>query len=258
MGTAKGMVRAAEKTLGMSGRPNVITRAYASRHGEDFLRAAWCQMGVTYWARKSDNAGAVLPKGDRAYTVWAAEDFKKIDRWFSGTTDNVDAARLGDVVWFDWNGANGTGPVDHVGIVVRALGGGRVETIEANTGDAVKRRVRASNVIACIGRPAYSGSSSGEPSTGMEGDDPLIGLKIGDEGQAVKALQELCRAAGFAKNIDKSGGSDGKYGDGTAEDLRLVRKSVGSKAGPEYGNQVDGWAYAQLHIAVARKQGGTP
>jgi hypothetical protein len=155
MGTADGMLARARKSIGLVGRPNYITRDYAGRHGEVYLDAPWCDMGVTYWARGSSNEGAVLPAGDRAYTVWHAQDFHRIARWYVGTAENLNDARPGDVVFFDWGGTNGIGAIDHVGIVEKALGGGRVQTIEANTGDACKRRVRSADVIAGFGRPAY-------------------------------------------------------------------------------------------------------
>ena len=110
----------------------------------------------------------------------------------------------------------------------------------------------------CPGDQLYAWVHAGMPTTGgtpatTEGDDPLIGLKKGDTGQPVKALQELIRYAGQG---DALGKTDGDYGPRTAEALRLVRKSVGSKAEEGYGDEVDGWAYAQLMAAVARKQGG--
>lgn len=155
MGTAAGMLAEARKSLGLSGRPNYITRAYSGRHGSAFLRAAWCDMAVTYWARESGNTAAVLPGGDRAYTVWHAQDFQKQGRWYSGTTANVNRAKPGDIVFFDWGYSDSIGAIDHVGIVERVLGGGRVQTIEGNTGDACKRRVRSASVIAGYGRPAW-------------------------------------------------------------------------------------------------------
>lgn len=257
MGSAAGMISAAEKDIGLSGRPNRITRDYASRNGNYFLDASWCDMGVTYWARKSGNAAAVLPAGDRAYTVWHAQDFQKLGRWYSGTSANVDKAKPGDIVFFDWGGSNSIGNIDHVGVVVKALGGGAIETIEANTGDAVKRRVRYAADIAGYGRPDYSGAASASAE-----EDPLLGLKKGDKGERVKALQEMIRAAGQGAVLDKHGGTDGDYGDGTAEALRLVRVSVGSTAAKEKrdatarGERVDAWAFQQLHTAVARNQGG--
>lgn len=163
MGTAKDLLNAARADIGLSGRPNKITRDYASRHGNAFLTAPWCNMAVTYWARKSGTAKAVLPGGDRAYTVWHAQDFQKIGRWYSGTVENVNRAKPGDIVFFDWGGTNSIGAIDHVGIVEKVLGGGRVQTIEGNTGDAVRRRVRSAGEIAGYGRPDFAGT--GKPSS---------------------------------------------------------------------------------------------
>lgn len=188
MGTASQMIRAAEKSLGMSGRPNTITREYASRHGNGFLRAAWCDMAVTKWARDSGNADAVLPSGDRAYTVWHAQDFQKIRRWRPGTWNETNAAQPGDIVFFDWGGTDSIGYIDHVGVVVKSLGNGRVETIEGNTGDACKRRVRSYADIAGFGRPAYSGGSSSWTEK-MVQDLPMI--KRGDQGEHVQSVQGL-------------------------------------------------------------------
>ncbi|MCP9947293.1 hypothetical protein LUX33_01630 [Actinomadura madurae] len=56
-------------------------------------------------------------------------------------------------MFFDWGATNNIGAIDHVGVVEKVLGGGRLQTIEANTGDAVKRRVRDAGVIAGYGRP---------------------------------------------------------------------------------------------------------
>lgn len=154
--TAAAFLRAARADIGLAGRPNRITRDYASRHGSEFLRAAWCDMGVTYWARKSGTEAAVLPGGDRAYTVWHAQDFQRIGRWYSGTAANLNKSQPGDVVFFDWGGSNNIGAIDHVGVIEKPLGGGRVQTIEANTGDACRRRVRSASTIAGYGRPAYS------------------------------------------------------------------------------------------------------
>jgi hypothetical protein len=206
MGSAKGMLAAARKSLGMSGRPNAITRDYAGRHGNEFLKASWCDMAVTYWARRSDNAEAVLPKGDRAYTVWHAQDFQKADRWYSGTTANVNRAKPGDVVFFDWGNSNKIGAIDHVGVVEKALGGGRVQTIEGNTGDACKRRVRSSSVIAGFGRPAYGNSSNWTED--MVKKLPL--LRKGDEGEHVQTLRALLMARSHPEIREVDGPFDTK------------------------------------------------
>jgi hypothetical protein len=187
--TAAKMVAEALGSLGMSGRPNTITLEYASRHGDEFLRASWCDMAITYWARHSGNAGAVLPGGDRAYTVWHAQDFQKAGRWHSGTTASVDQAKPGDIVFFDWGATNSVGAIDHVGVVEKVLGGGRLQTIEGNTSDSVRRRVRDSSVIAGYGRPAYGGGNWTEDMV-----KKLPELNKGDSGEHVETLQGLLLA----------------------------------------------------------------
>ncbi|TDD37908.1 CHAP domain-containing protein [Actinomadura sp. KC06] len=187
--SAAGMITEARRSIGMSGRPNKITKEYAERHGEEFLRAAWCDMAITYWARHSGNAAAVLPGGDRAYTVWHAQDFQKAGRWHSGTTASVNQAKPGDIVFFDWGATNNIGAIDHVGLVEVVLGGGRLQTIEANTGDACKRRIRSASVIAGYGRPAYGGSN-----WTVEMVKKLPMLSKGDSGEHVQSLQGLLMA----------------------------------------------------------------
>ncbi|WP_240506940.1 CHAP domain-containing protein [Thermoactinospora rubra] len=156
MGTAADMLAAARADLGMSGRPNPITREYASRHGEEFLDAPWCDMSITHWAHESDNVDAVLPAGDRAYTVWHAQDGQRLGLWHAGTAENIRRyARPGAIVFFDWDGTNTIGAIDHVGLIERNLGDGRVVTIEGNTADTCARRVRGPSVIAGFWNPDY-------------------------------------------------------------------------------------------------------
>jgi hypothetical protein len=153
--TAAAVLNEANKHVGIKGRPNKFTRDYASRHGNEFLRASWCDMFVTYVARVSGGTAA-LPRGDRAYTVWHANDFAGINRWKSGTTANIKKyASPGDVIFFDWNGSDSRGAIDHIGYVVKNLGDGRVITIEGNTSDQVAIRVRSAGVIAGFGQPAW-------------------------------------------------------------------------------------------------------
>ncbi|MGK5556197.1 peptidoglycan-binding protein [Actinomadura kijaniata] len=190
MGTAAAMLAEARRSLGLSGRPNRITRDYASRHGDDFLNAAWCDMAVTYWARRSGNAKAVLPSGDRAYTVWHAADFQRIGRWHTGTTANLKAARPGDIVFFDWGNSDSIGAIDHVGVIEAVLGDGRVQTIEGNTGDAVRRRVRSASSIAGYGRPAYTNESNWTEDMVKK----LPELNKGDKGEHVETVQALLMA----------------------------------------------------------------
>jgi hypothetical protein len=151
------MLAAARKDLGLVGRPNRITRDYASRHGDEFLDAAWCDMSVTWWSRRSGNAAAVLPEGDRALTIWHAEDGQRLGLWYPGTAANIKThAKPGAVLFMDWGGSDIIGRIDHVGIVEVNLGDGRVQSIEGNTGNACKRRVRGPDVIAGFWNPDYS------------------------------------------------------------------------------------------------------
>ncbi|MBO2440031.1 CHAP domain-containing protein [Actinomadura nitritigenes] len=214
------MLAEARKSLGMSGRPNTITKEYAARHGDEFLKASWCDMAVTYWARHSGNAGAVLLGGDRAYTVWHAEDFQKAGRWHAGTTAQVDAAKPGDIVFFDWGASNSVSAIDHVGVVEKALGGGRVQTIEGNTSDACKRRVRGADVIAGYGRPDYSGDNWTEAIVGK-----LPQVSKGDTGEHVESVQGLLLARSHPEVA-----VNGHFDDTTEAAVKAVQKWGGVTA----------------------------
>lgn len=203
--TAAGMLAAARKSLGLSGRPNYITRDYAKRHGAEFLDAAWCAMAVTYWSRVSGNAKAVLPDGDRAYTVWFAEDGRDLGRWFPGTAANIKAhAKPGAIVFFDWDGTDVIGRIDHVGIVEKVLPDGRVQTIEGNTGDACKRRVRGASVIAGFWNPPYAAPAKPQPE--LNWTEVLVKklpmLRKGDKGWHVKTMHYLLAARDYAIEAD--------------------------------------------------------
>ncbi|KAB2348898.1 peptidoglycan-binding protein [Actinomadura rudentiformis] len=220
MATAAAMIAEARKWLGTSGRPNALTRAYASRHGDGFLRAPWCDIAVTEWARRSGNAKAVLPAGDRAYTVWHAQDFQKIKRWYTGTAANIDKAKPGDIVFFDWGSSNSVGAIDHVGIVEKVLGGGRVQTIEGNTSDSCRRRVRSASSIAGYGRPAYSPSSGGTAPNWTETMvKKLPTLKRGAKGEDVQSLQGLLHARSHSEVK-----IDGVFGASTEKAVRAVQR----------------------------------
>ncbi|TDD90765.1 peptidoglycan-binding protein [Actinomadura rubrisoli] len=229
MGTAAQMLDQARKSIGMTGRPNTITREYAGRHGDDFLRASWCDMAVTYWARHSGNAAAVLLGGDRAYTVWHASDFQRAGRWRVGTVAEVNAAKPGDIVFFDWGASDSIGAIDHVGVIERVLGGGRVQTIEGNTSDACRRRVRDASVIAGYGRPAYSGGPTA--STWMEDlmkDLPLV--RKGSTGEHVETVQGLLLARSHLE-VRITGTYDAK----TEAAVRAVQKWGGTTADGQVG-----------------------
>lgn len=154
-GTVAAALNQAQTWIGTRGRPNIFTREYAARHGSEFLTAPWCDMYQTYVARHAP-AMPIIPRGDRAYTPWHAADFDGLNAAYSGSAGNiVKFAKPGAVIFFDWAGENTVAAVDHVGMVVRNLGDGRLITVEGNTSDTCALRVRGPDVIAVIGVPAY-------------------------------------------------------------------------------------------------------
>lgn len=242
--TANAMLAEARRWLGTRGRPNAITRAYALRNGNAFLNAPWCNMAVTEWARATRNFQAVCFDQDYAYTVWHAQRFQQAGRWHWGAA----SAKPGDIVFFDWGGARSIGAIDHVGIVEANLGGGRLQTIEGNTGDACLRRVRSGSIIVGVGRPDYGTTSGAQTGSGY-----MIGLRKGDKGEEVKAVQVLVIAAGHGKALGEAG-ADGDYREKTAEGVRLCRKDAGSKALAGWGDVITADAYQQLHEAATLNQ----
>jgi hypothetical protein len=154
MGTITGLLAEARKSLGLR-EPNHIQDWYADRNGAAYrYNFPWCDAAVTYWAYRSGNHTAVCPAGDRAYTVWHAQDFRDRGRWHHGTA----GIRAGDIVFFDWGNRDSIAAIDHVGIVEKVLSGGRVQTIEGNTANVCARRIRTAGPIAGYGRPAYTGT----------------------------------------------------------------------------------------------------
>lgn len=82
------------------------------------------------------------------------------------------------------------------------------------------------------------------------GGDDMIGLKKGDEGEEVKALQYILMDAGF-----DPGEADSVYGPKVSAALLKARKSLGSTA--TNGDTLTAAAYAQLMRALIKKQAPT-
>jgi len=118
----------------------------------------WCAIFASY--SYEVGAGVVLchgwhgagvhPRGV-AYVPTLEAWLRATGRWLAPS----ERPRPGDLVLFDWDG----GIVDHVGIVERPLGRGRVATVEGNTGvgndangGAVLRRTRSTAQAAGFGR----------------------------------------------------------------------------------------------------------
>ncbi|MFV2196261.1 N-acetylmuramoyl-L-alanine amidase [Nocardiopsis sp. LOL_012] len=106
----------------------------------------------------------------------------------------------------------------------------------------------------CPGDTAYAlvrdGTFTRPPGAGTEGDD-MLGLKRGDRGQRVTLLQQMLLYAGGRLPVH---GVDGDYGSETADAVLSVRRSMGSSV--TSGDEITGYALAQIHAAVARRQAG--
>lgn len=195
----------------------------------DTADRAWANAGANPYSISIENEGQV---GD-ALTAAQVESNARIVAWAStahGIPIQVN------------NSAGGSGLSYHRMASAWSLGG------TACPGDRI---IAQRPAIVARARQLAGGAAPGTNPT-IEGD-PLIGLKKGDKGEAVKALQELIKFAGQGSALGKAG-VDGDFGSGTAEGLRLARKSVGSKASKGWGDNVTGHAYAQLIAAVARRE----
>jgi hypothetical protein len=242
------MIRGAERSLGVTGRPNSITEWYSGRNGGVFARAAWCDQSITYWAFHSGNHDAVCFGRDYAYTVWHAQRFNNHGRWHAGTA----GIRRGDIVFFDWAGSRRIPAIDHVALVT-GVKGGIVFTIEGNTSDGCRRRARRASSIVGYGRPNYTGKpatrpgaapgtrTAAAPSVGDRAPSGSPVLKRGSTGVRVRQLQ-LC-----LNKVMRSGlAADGEYGPKTEGAVKAFQKKAGGlTVDGEYGPQTAG----KLHAA---------
>lgn len=107
----------------------------------------------------------------------------------------------------------------------------------------------------CPGDKAYAlvrnGTFEQPPGEITEVND-MLGLAIGSDGEAVKLLQLKVTRAGFGDALGAAG-ADGKYGDATAEAVRLCRAYVGSRALPGYGDKMTAHAVDQVEAAVTKR-----
>jgi hypothetical protein len=235
------MIAQAEKSLGLVGRPNYITREYAGRNGSYFAGAAWCNMAITYWARHSGNFNAVCFGKDFAYTVAHAQAFKDRGQW------HVDVAgiRRGDIVFFDWNGTNSIGAIDHIGIVVD-VNGRDVVCIEGNTADRCARRVRKASEIVGYGRPAYAGAKPAPKpaSGGYKAPAFPSGLRPGSDSPSAMNLQRALKAAGYMPSSVILANSYGPLTQAAVRRFHAANPQYADRPGdPAIGPQ--GWA--ELH-----------
>jgi uncharacterized protein (TIGR02594 family) len=155
--TASEVIELAEEQVGIKERngrtkfhewyiKNPAAKLTAARDGgsvADYMGAAWCNMFVSWIGEKTGAKGM----GADAWTVAHAKWFEKTDRW-------GEKAKPGAVVFFAWDGG-GMDSIEHVGLVVKDNGDGTITTIEGNTGNAVKKKIRDESDVVGYGYPDY-------------------------------------------------------------------------------------------------------
>jgi peptidoglycan hydrolase-like protein with peptidoglycan-binding domain len=232
MGTVAGMLTQARKLLGTKENPpgsnhNLVTTWYG-------FDGAWCDMSVSYEAGHSDNLSAMM--GKFAYTVAHAQAFKTNGRWHYG----LGGIRAGDIVFFDWSGGGNIGGIDHVGLVEAVHSNGTITTLEGNTSDEFRRRVRSACVVG-YGRPAYGDAAPLPPTDGM--------LRLGSTGNAVRALQ-----ANLNTVMHSGLTVDGQFGALTETAVRAFQTRYKLSADGVYGPQ----SAAMMKAALAGKTAPIP
>lgn len=241
MTTATKLLTRARRDIGLHGRPNYLTRSYASRNGNAFLSAPWCNMATTEWARDIGGFAATFTWGkDYAYTVWNAQEGQRRGRWHYG----VRGIRPGDQIYFDWSARGTIGGIQHVGVVEKVLANGRIQCIEGNTGDACLRRVRSGGVITGYIRPAYGGASSPAPGGGGGGFQGYEAYNRTAK-PGVRVLRQYSRGDDV-KAVQKAVGADddGAYGPNTVAAVKAYQRrhrlEVDGVVGPQTWGQILG------------------
>jgi len=176
---------------------------------------AWCVVFQWWCFQKAGIPTSVFPK---SANVFAVRDWFKEKRRFYRTP------MVGDLVIFS---------ISHIGFVQKLLAGNRIQTIEGNSGDAVRRHTYPADHPGIQGycRPEYHKVT--RPITHTHGKTEEIvralpRLKSGDQGADVMRLQALLRANGqrLPDSQREDGSFDGEFGDETETALRAVTGST--------------------------------
>ncbi|MFD0772655.1 peptidoglycan-binding protein [Streptomonospora algeriensis] len=224
------MISRAEKDIGLR-EPNYIQEWYEDRNGAAYdYNFPWCNAGITRWSFDSGNYEAVCFGRDFAYTVGHAARFRAKGRW----TRDVRGIRRGDIVFFDWGGSDDLARIDHVGLVT-SVKGGYVYTIEANTADMCKRRVRTASTIAGYGRPAYTSGGKVTPppkhaSSGLSGYGHGGGKGMTSV-RGTRSQQRIVNAAGYSPKLVE----DGVMGPKTVAGVKWYQGELGIKQDGDWG-----------------------
>jgi hypothetical protein len=202
---------------------------------------AWCNIFVSRVG--FEVAGDYSLLGKFASTVACATWWDQRGR-FGGEP------RPGAAVFFDWGGGRGIGSIDHIGLVIAALGDGRVRTIEGNAAipghpDGVWVHDRSTRFIVGYGYPVGAAAAARPPAarsrpapaqrpvaggTGQVPPLPAL-LRLDSRGAGVRALQQRLRDRGWRITVD------GEFGPETDRVVRRFqqdkRLTVDGEVGPQ-------------------------
>jgi len=216
-------VRAIEEgELGTAERPGNNVKYNTAYYGHPVhdgtpagVTYAWCVVFQWWCFQKAGIPTSVFPK---ANNVFAVRD------WFKRKTRFYHTPMTGDLVIF---------AESHIGFVEKLLEGNRIQTIEGNTGNAVRRHTYKANDPGIQGycRPEYHKVTVPPPPTDEKTEAivrALPRLQNGDKGANVKRLQALLRANGqkLPNSQLQDGSFDGDFGNDTETALKAVTGSA--------------------------------
>jgi hypothetical protein len=175
---------------------------------------AWCVVFQWWCFQKAGIPTSVFPKSNN---VFAVRD------WFKHKGRFYRTPMAGDLVIF---------AKSHIGFVEKLLEGNHIQTVEGNSGDAVRRHTYRANDPGIQGycRPEYHKVTVPPPPTDKKTEAivrALPRLTKGDQGADVKRLQALLRANG--QKLPNSQNADGSFdGDFEAETENALKAVTGS------------------------------
>jgi hypothetical protein len=183
------------------------------QHPEAF---AWCVVFQWWCFQKAGIPTSVFPKSNN---VFAVRD------WFKDRGRFYHSPMVGDLVIFARS---------HIGFVEKILANNRIQTIEGNASDAVRRRTYRADDPGIQGycRPRYQDVPETPPPPSGGRTEELVRalprLTRGATGADVRRLQALLRANGQAlPGSQKQDGSfDGEFGDDTEKALKAITGSA--------------------------------
>lgn len=185
-----------------------------------YYNSPWCAAFVTACAIKC-GATDIIPKECSCNKM--IELFKGLDCWVE---NDAHVPSPGDIMFYDWDDdgkGDNKSEVEHVGIV-EAVSGSTVTVIEGNYQKECKRRTMKvdGKYIRGYGVPKYDEVEMPAP-TAKSVSISLPILSRGSKGEAVKTLQRLLNALGYADAEEKKLTVDGNFGKATLYALKAYQ-----------------------------------